>query len=151
LLIDRQNFDPQSGFPDSTENNEIFLYCAFSGFEVDGRGFDGTLIGCKFEKIDWYWGLFNEALISKTRFVECKFRGTSFMGCRFLECEFERCEFVVDNVGGNFRFKDCVLVECQFHQCEFVPAAPNDTPTFLGTRSYGCTQIECIGLEKLAK
>ncbi len=114
MLIDRQDFVSKTGFPASAENGEVFLYCGFSDLEIDGRGFDGALIGCKFENIDWYWGLFNEVLISKTKFVGCKFRGTSFVGCRFLDCEFAGCEFAADNVGGFCKFKDCVLVECKF-------------------------------------
>jgi hypothetical protein len=56
----------------------------------------------------------------------------------------------LDNAGGGCKFKDCVLVECKFHKCKFVPAGQNNPVPFLGTRSYGCGQIECIGLEELS-
>jgi uncharacterized protein YjbI with pentapeptide repeats len=149
LLIDRQNFVSKTGFPASAENGEVFLYCGFSDLEIDGRGFDGALIGCKFENIDWYWGLFNEVLISKTKFVGCKFRGTSFVGCRFLYCEFEGCEFAADNVGGFSKFKDCVLVECKFRRCASATIESDEPSLFMGTRLYGCTQAECVGLAEL--
>lgn len=150
MLIKGEEFDATTGPPPSG-NDAIFLYSAFRGLEIEGLGVEGALLYCELERVDWYWGLFNAALIAQTRFVDCIFRGCSFRGVDFVECRFERCRFIKDNLGGSCVFDDCRLVECVFENCEIAPdAREGREPVFTRSRFYGCARSGGRGFENIA-
>ena len=90
--------DPGSATKVLNDDN-VFRYCEFSGFSIDGGHVDGTFIGCTISALDWYWGLFNCCVFVRTRFAKCVFRGAAFPDCRFIDCEFVECQFLDDNLG----------------------------------------------------
>jgi len=65
MLIERQEFNGHTGPPSNGQDDTVFRYYNFSDLDIEGKGFDGALIGCTFRKIDWYWSLFNPALFSR--------------------------------------------------------------------------------------
>lgn len=140
MLIEGQTFDAVTG-PPRTWTDVIFSCSTFRELEIDGAGIDEALVYCTLEKVDWYWGLFNTALVARTNFRDCVFRGCSFRGVDFIECRFENCRFVRDNMDGACAFDDCRLVECVLENCEFVKGArPGSEPLFVKSRFYGCSQ-----------
>lgn len=144
-LIEHAEFDRNSR--PFRQDDQIYRYCSFTDLNIEGFGVSGPLIGCVLQGVDWYWGLFNTAMVSRTTFKNCTFRGTSFMGCRFIECEFEDCRFQLSNLGGPCRFEGCILVDCRLDRCEFVLENPHARPVFTDTRWHGCTRTRCTGLE----
>lgn len=147
MLIEGREFDATTG-PPETWTDVIFDCAAFRGLEIEGFGVDGALIHCALENVDWYWGLFNAALIVRTHFTNCVFRGCSFRGVDFMECRFQGCRFANDNLGGSCVFDDCRLLECVFENCDIVAPAGRG-PVFTRTRFYGCAQSRSRGLEGL--
>jgi fluoroquinolone resistance protein len=132
------------------EDGTIFTCCTFRDLTIDGASIDGGLIQCGFQRVDWYWGLFNTAIIAHTKFEDCVFRGCSFRGVEFVDCVFERCRFTRDNLDGTCVFDDCRIVECSFERSEFIAReAPGREPLFTRSRFYGCTQKGSKGLEGL--
>jgi uncharacterized protein YjbI with pentapeptide repeats len=99
--------------------------------------------------VDWYWGLFNTALLAHTSFTNCIFRGSSFMTCEFVKCQFYGCRFLLDNLGEPCTFDDCVAVDCSFDTCEVVLESPGGRSVFVNSRWYGCRQNDSIGMEGL--
>jgi uncharacterized protein YjbI with pentapeptide repeats len=96
----------------------IFRYCSFESINLEGGDFDGVFLACEFRDIDFYWGLFNLALLINCKFERCTFRGTSFAGCRLVECTFTECRFLKDNLGGSCVSRDTKLFDCVAENCE---------------------------------
>jgi uncharacterized protein YjbI with pentapeptide repeats len=145
MLVEETRFTPQTKLP--TWGAAVFRFCEFEDLSIDGNSVDGALLWCQLTNVEWYWGLFNTAVIAQTKFNGCTFRGTSFRSCQFVACEFDRCRFVLDNLASECTFSDCSFVECSFNQCEFVLDSPSGRPVFINTRWYGCTQARCDGLD----
>lgn len=100
--------------------DSIFRYSALTNFSIEGGHATAIFSSTTFDRLDWYWGLFNACLFADCRFENCTFRGTAFPDSRFVDCSFFRCRFVRDNLDG----------ECVFEN----------------TKWYGCTQSDCEGL-----
>ncbi len=149
MLTERRDFDRDPDLPFSLVEDGIFQYCNFNRLSIEGPSFDGTLIGCSFLGVEWYWSLFNCANFISTRFVNCTFLGSSFADCRLIECSFQDCRFDLDNLGGPCSFEDCLLVETTFDRCRMVLENPMNHAVFAGNRCYACTQTECVGFEAL--
>ena len=98
MLIERAEYRDQAAAAGVLEGN-VFRYCQFSGFSIEGGHIDAVFLGCAFSGLDWYWGRFKECLFVETRFIKCVFRGTAFPGCKFVECQFVDCEFALDDAG----------------------------------------------------
>jgi uncharacterized protein YjbI with pentapeptide repeats len=122
MLIENTNYNNQQTLSKVIEDN-VFKYCNFSQFAYDGGHIDAVFLGCVFNDIDWYWGLFNGCIFVQTKFEKCVFRGASFPDCKFVECEFIECQFIKDNLGGNCRGE--------------------------GAKVYGSSAKACIGIEFL--
>lgn len=95
----------------------IFRYCEIENAVLEGGCFDGVFIACGFKKVEWYWGLFNLAVLVNCKFENCTFMGTSFAGCQFVECTFINCRFDKDNLGGNCSASDSRFFECSAANC----------------------------------
>ena len=67
-------------------DEEHFKYCTFSGLEMEGHTICSDFVGCTFENVYWYWGLFSETNFIACHFNECTFAGTAFPGSRFIDC-----------------------------------------------------------------
>jgi uncharacterized protein YjbI with pentapeptide repeats len=147
-LIEEQEFNRASG-PPSEWRETIFRFCTFADLAIEGHGLEGALLWCTLRNVDWYWGLFNVAIIIRTTFEGCVFRGSSFRGCQFVECKFDQCRFELDNLEAECTFDYCTIVECTFDRCKFVLGSPSGRSVFTKTRWYGCTQARCKGLEGL--
>lgn len=147
MLVDEREYDQTTGPPPSWAD-AIFSCSSFRGLEIEGAGVDGALLYCALEGVDWYWGFFNTALVARSSFKNCIFRGCSFRGVDFVECKFEGCRFVKDNLDGACVFDDCRFVECVFDDCKIVPETrPGREPVFTRSRFYGCAQSRSRGLE----
>ena len=101
-----------------TASGEFFRYCEFSSASLEGGNFDGVFVSCTFKDIEWYWGLFNTAILVDCRFDNCTFRGTSFSGCRMVECWFKRCRFLRDNLDSSCAASETSVYECRAEDCE---------------------------------
>ena len=95
-----------------TTTDEFFRYCEFSSASLEGGNFDGVFVSCAFKNIEWYWGLFNLAILIDCKFENCTFRGTLFSGCRIIECSFKSCHFLRDNLN-----RACEAVEASVYGC----------------------------------
>lgn len=102
--------------------DSLFRYSSLSRFSLDGGHVTSTFLSTAFDKVDWYWGLFNVCLFVDCRFSECTFRGTSFPGCRFVDCVFADCRFGPDNLGGECLFGGAKWYGCLQSGCEGLPA-----------------------------
>jgi uncharacterized protein YjbI with pentapeptide repeats len=150
LLIQHQHFDSGTGPPRSPMFEEaVFRWCNFSQLEIDAGMIGGAMLGCNLREMDWYWGLFNTALLAHTSFKDCTFHGSSFMGCELVRCQFDGCRFVLDNLGGPCSFEDCLVAECTFDRCQVTLESQTGRPVFVSTRWHGCRQNESRGLEGL--
>jgi fluoroquinolone resistance protein len=150
MQIDCEEFDGQTGGPENWGSETIFTCCSFRGLEISGGGVDGAMIFCGLQSVDWYWGFFNAAVLSRVTFKDCVFRGCSFRGVDLVGCSFQRCRFLRDNLGRTCVFQNCRLVECAFDECEIlVENQPGPEPAFSRTRFYGCKQSRSAGLERL--
>lgn len=121
MLFESQQFDTRLKKPVGWSDN-VFRYCDFVHINTEGGDVDSVFLNCTFQNCEWYWGLFNLAVLVQVKFTNCTFRGTAFSGSKFVECEFVDCEFTLDNLNG----------ECSF-----------DDVTW-----YGCVQSNCKGLEQ---
>ena len=101
MLIERAEYRDGATLAALLDGDNVFRYCDFSEFSIEGAHVDGAFLGCTFAGLDWYWGLFNCCLFVQARFSSCVFRGTSFPDCRFIDCEFVDCQFLEDNLGGS--------------------------------------------------
>ena len=123
MLIEHAKYGDVAAATEVLDGDNVFRYCEFSNFSVEGGHVDGAFVGCTFAGLDWYWGLFNCCLFVQARFTKCIFRGASFPDCRFVDCEFVECQFLEDNLG-----KVC---------------------SAKGARVYGSTARRCEGAEFL--
>ncbi|QXZ10392.1 pentapeptide repeat-containing protein [Comamonas sp. Y33R10-2] len=121
MYFESTDFEQNSSLPKGWEESS-FKYCNFSRLDIEGRGFEGVLVGCVIERCEWYWSLFNVATFVNVEFKNCVFRGATFSSCSFTECRFIECKFIKDNLGSDCRFDE--------------------------SRWYACTQSDCIGLPK---
>ena len=145
MLIESQTFDRKSG-PPTCEPDTVFCYVEITGVEPQGSTFDGALIRCTLERVDWYWAFFNTALVAYTVFKDCVFRGASFRGVDFVECTFDGCRFIRDNLDIACTFADCRFTECNFEECMFEPEnRPGREPLFGDCRFYGCHEAGTKG------
>jgi uncharacterized protein YjbI with pentapeptide repeats len=149
MLTEQADFDRDADLTMSLVEDGIFQWCNFTGLNIEGPTFDGTLIGCVFARVEWYFSLFNCTNFLSTRFVNCTFLGCSFATCRLIECKFEDCRFDLDNLGGPCSFEECLLVETSFDRCHLILQNPHNHPVFVGNRSYRCAQKECVGFDGL--
>ena len=121
MLFENENFeiklDRSSKGPDN-----VYRYCNFKNISTEGDSYGDIFVGCVFENIDMYWGMFNTTILVNVKFVKCQFRGVAFSGSKFYEFEFNACEFLKDNLNG----------ECTFDEVTW----------------YKCRQFDCVGLEK---
>jgi uncharacterized protein YjbI with pentapeptide repeats len=98
-------------------NDEFFRYCEFDSASLEGGHFDGVFVFCHFKNVEWYWGLFNLAVLVDCNFDNCVFRGTSFSGCRFVNCTFSNCQFLRDNLNSLCSATETYVYGSQFHNC----------------------------------
>lgn len=122
MYAENIDFGHKNSLPKGWEEGS-FKYCTFRKLDIEGGGLGGVLVGCVFEDSQWYWSLFNTAVLVKVEFKNCVFRGVSFAGCSFTECKVVDCSFVKDNLDRDCRFDEC--------------------------RWYACTQSGCTGLVDL--
>lgn len=101
MLIEHAAYGDSATVSKVLNADNVFRYCEFSSFSVEGGHVDGDFFGCRFESLGWYWGLFNCCVFVDCKFVRCVFRGSSFPDCRFVDCELVECEFLKDNLGGS--------------------------------------------------
>jgi uncharacterized protein YjbI with pentapeptide repeats len=99
-------------------DEQCFRFCEFLGISVDGEVISSEFIGCSFKEIDWYWGLFTQAIFVKCSFENCTFRGTSFPDARFVECKLTGCRFTKDNLDGDCDFRGAVAYACEVNDCQ---------------------------------
>src|SRR4051812_43502097 len=112
MYYESQNVDGNAELPESWEES-TFKYCNFRVLDLEGKAFEGVLVGCEVEDCQFYWGLFNNTTFVNVRFKRCIFRGSSFAGCTFTECDFEDCQFIRDSLDGECRFSDCRWYACK--------------------------------------
>ncbi|MDD3484307.1 pentapeptide repeat-containing protein [Azovibrio restrictus] len=123
-LIEQKKFsNDRAAFHDS--DSGVYRYCSFDSFSADGPHIGAVFIGCKFNRVDLYWTMFNCAVLVSCTFEDCVFRGATFAGSKFVDCTFIRCQFVKDNMGGGCTSTD--------------------------THWYGCVATECEGWDSLCK
>lgn len=125
----------------------VFRRTTFDALELEGLIFDGVMEACVFTSTEFYWGLFNVALIAGTRFESCRFRSTSFRGCTLVDCEFVDCAFELDNLGSDCTIDDCIVAACRFVECTWIRRAGVATRDITRTRWLGCTQEKCEGFD----
>ena len=99
-------------------NDEFFRYSEFSSASLEGGDFDGVYVSCSFKDVEWYWGLFNLAILVDCEFENCTFRGTSFAGCRIVNCSFKNCRFLRDNLNALCSAPDTTVYGCKSENCE---------------------------------
>ena len=101
----------------SALSGSVLCYCDFASMNIDGANVDSLLQNCSITSVEWYWALFNCAILIECTFSQCTFRGVSFMGCTFVKCTFKDCRFLDDNLGGVCRMSDTELFACEVHGC----------------------------------
>jgi uncharacterized protein YjbI with pentapeptide repeats len=98
-------------------DEEHFKYCTFSDLKMEGQTICSDFVGCTFEKIDWYWGLFTGSNFIDCRFNECTFAGTAFPDTRFIDCKLIDCNFIADNLASPCSFENGVAYGCTIVNC----------------------------------
>ncbi len=94
-------------------DEEHFKYCTFSGLEMEGHTICSDFVGCTFENVYWYWGLFSETNFIACHFNECTFAGTAFPGSRFIDCQLTNCRFIAENLASRLcSFDGAVAYGC---------------------------------------
>lgn len=146
MLIDSQSFEGGGAAPGWSDES-VFRFCEFDGLSIDSS-FDGALLWSTLRNSEFYWVLFNTAIIARTRFENCVFRGASFRGCQVVDCDFSGCRFDLDNLGGGCVIDGCSFTECRFDRCIATPD-PRGRPLATNTRVWGCEQTNSRGLETL--
>jgi uncharacterized protein YjbI with pentapeptide repeats len=99
-------------------SDNFFRYCEFSDASLEGGSSDGIFVSCSFKDVDWYWGLFNAAVLVDCEFENCTFRGTSFSRCRIVNCIFKNCRFLRDNLSVLCSAHETNIYGCQSEGCE---------------------------------
>lgn len=123
MLIEGTKYVAVTAVSEKLDGNNVFRFCDFHGFSIEGGHVDGAFIDCSFENLEWYWTLFNSCLFVRCRIVSCEFRGIAFTDCRFVDCEFLGCRFLRNNL--------------------------ETVCTAKGARVYGSTAKECEGADFL--
>ena len=103
MLIEHASYADARAASKALDGDNVFRYCEFLGYRIEGGHVDGAFISCTFQGFDWYWGIFNCCIFVECTFSKCVFRGTSFPDCRFVDCEFLECQFLEDNLGRSCR------------------------------------------------
>ncbi|WP_082814482.1 pentapeptide repeat-containing protein [Collimonas fungivorans] len=117
MLFETERFESRLTKPASWEDC-VFRYCNFADIDSEGGSIDSIFVGCTFENCEWYWGIFNLAILVQVKFKGCTFRGTAFSGSKFVECEFIDCEFTKDNLNGDCSFDDVAWYKCKQNNCK---------------------------------
>lgn len=120
-LFEARDFSDPKEFAALIDGN-VFRYCAFEGFHLDGGMASTEFYGCQFIDIDWYWAFFNLCIFVDVEFTGCTFQGPAFADCKFVNCTFIRCKLEQDNLGADPRFDDCKWYDCQFEECSGFPS-----------------------------
>lgn len=112
-------------------SDHVFRYCDFVNIDTEGCSIESVLVGCTFERCEFYLALFNGAILVNVKFKNCTFRGVGFAGSKFIECEFIDCVFKSDNLGGECYFRDNAWYQCAQKNCgvldrEFEASAGGD-------------------------
>jgi hypothetical protein len=150
VLIDYETFDEDHPPPSAGSWGEhVIRGTSFDAVSLEGLNFEGIMERCAFTSGDFYWGLFNTALIANTRFEACRFPGTSFRGCTLVDCEFVDCRFELDNLGGDCTIDDCLIAACRFVGCTWTKKPGAARRDITRTRWLGCTQQRCTGFEEM--
>ena len=100
MLIEHTGYSDPHEVSSVLEEN-VFRYCNFRGFSLDGGHVASVFLACEFSGLDWYSTLFNCAVFVQAKFTDCHFRGTTFADCLFVKCEFVDCRFVENNMGSS--------------------------------------------------
>jgi len=121
MLIENRQYEDEKTLSKDLEGT-VLRYCSIKDISIDGGNVDATFIGCEFQNLDWYWGLFNTSLFADVTFKNCIFRGTAFSGCRFIDCSFVGCRFMKDNLDSPCTFDDSKWFDCKVEHCEGLPS-----------------------------
>jgi uncharacterized protein YjbI with pentapeptide repeats len=108
--VDAQTADGQQW------DDDLYKFCTFENFAVEGKTVSGDFIDCTFKGMDWYWGFFSGVTFLRCHFGGCTFSGCSFTDARFVECSFEDCRFVKDNLGGDCDFAGAIAYGCDLRK-----------------------------------
>jgi uncharacterized protein YjbI with pentapeptide repeats len=148
MLIQDELFDEKHPPPRSDDwRDGVIRRSTFDAVDLEGLSFDGVMEACIITRAEFYWALFNCALVAGTRFESCRFSGASFRGCTFVDCEFVNCAFGLDNLGGDCTIDDCIMAACRFAGCSWTTKANGGRRDITRTRWLGCTQERCTGFE----
>ncbi|WP_374335676.1 pentapeptide repeat-containing protein [Leeia sp.] len=112
VIIEGVDYPDARDLPDLGMGH-VFRYCNFKDMELETGPVDASFIGCVFQDLDWYWGLFNCCILVDVSFERCTFRGTNFADCRFLNCTFTNCRFVHDNLDSPCHFEGSQWFDCR--------------------------------------
>jgi hypothetical protein len=150
VLIDQDAFDETNPPPSPRDWDEsVFRFCTFDSLELEGLSFAGIMQSCTFTSCQFYWGLFNCALLAEVRFVDCSFPSTSFRTVKLVDCTFERCRFELDNLGGDCTISDCLIASTTFDRCHWIAKPSRGKRDITNTRWLGCTQAACTGFDRM--
>ena len=150
MLIEDAHFNEDQPPPTPWDwRDSVIRRSAFDALELEGLSFDGVMEGCVVTSTEFYWGLFNCALVAGTRFEACRFRSSSFRGCTFVDCAFVDCRFELDNLGSDCTIDDCLMAACRFVGCSWTTREDGAPRDITRTRWLGCSQESCTGLEGL--
>jgi uncharacterized protein YjbI with pentapeptide repeats len=168
MLFENEVFDSINAPPaPATWSEHVFRGCTFEGGDLEGIIFGGVMDECTLTGVDLYWAFFNVALVARTRFEDCQFRGASFRGATLVDCTFVRCKFELDNLGSDCTIDDCVIAACAFERCSWIakarsaktapkksksktakPAMDKDSKRDITNSKWlGCTQKGCKGFD----
>jgi hypothetical protein len=149
VLIENEDFG--TGALTATDvrwDDGVFRYCTFHGLRLEGIHVGGTIQQSTLTDCDFYWGLFNTALLADVKFIDCVFPGTAFRGARIVACTFQRCRFIPGNMGGSVTFDDCLVAGCMFERCEWI-VNPGEKHDVNKTQWAACRQSQCRGFDGL--
>ncbi len=150
MLIEDALFNEDHPPPPSEDWRDcVMRRSTLDALDFEGLSIDGIIEGCAVTSTEFYWVLFNHALVSNTRFEACRFLGTSFRGCTFVDCEFVDCTFDLDNLGGDCTMDHCIMAACRFVGCSWTTKASDCPRDITKTRWLGCTKERCEGFEGL--
>ena len=150
MLIQDESFDEDHLPPRSDDWRDcIIRRSTFDAIDLEAVSFDGVMEACIIKSAEFYWTLFNCALVAGTRFERCRFSGTSFRGCTFVDCSFVDCTFGLDNLGGDCTIDDCLMAACRFTGCSWISKAADGRRDITRTRWLGCIQDRCTGFERM--
>jgi uncharacterized protein YjbI with pentapeptide repeats len=112
MLFESIVFDADEPLPELGEDH-VFRYCTFLPRQnLSLSVIYGVFLGCTFQGLDFYWAIFNNALVANSTFDGCTFGGASFHSSQFIECSLKNCAFEADAFG-----KQCDLQESRWYSC----------------------------------